>query len=61
MIFIVTQAVGFKDARKIGQNNFGLYQVAYASYDTRAEAKKALSNIRNKHNINAWLLYKDVN
>ena len=55
------KAVGFKDARKIGQNNFGLYQVAYASYDTRAEAKKALSNIRNKHNINAWLLYKDVN
>ena len=55
------KAVGYKDARKIGQNNFGLYQVAYASYDTRAEAKKALSNIRNKHNINAWLLYKDVN
>ena len=55
------KAVGFKDARKIGQNNFGLYQVAYASYDTRAEAKKALSNIRKKHNINAWLLYKDVN
>jgi len=55
------KAIGYKDARKIGQNNFGLYQVAYASYDTRAEAKKALSNIRNKHNINAWLLYKDVN
>jgi len=55
------KAIGYKDARKIGQNNFGLYQVAYASYDTRAEAKKALSNIRSKHNINAWLLYKDVN
>ena len=55
------KAIGYKDARKIGQNNFGLYQVAYASYDTRAEAKKALSNIRNKHNINAWLLYKSVN
>ena len=55
------KAIGYKDARKIGQNNFGLYQVAYASYDTRVEAKKALSNIRSKHNINAWLLYKDVN
>ena len=55
------KAIGYKDARRIGQNNFGLYQVAYASYDTRAEAKNALSNIRSKHNINAWLLYKDVN
>jgi len=55
------KTIGYKDARKIGQNSFGLYQVAYASYSTRAEAKKALSNIRNTHNINAWLLYKDVN
>ena len=55
------KAVGYKDARRIGQNNFGLYQVAYASYDTRAAAKNALSNNRSKHNINAWLLYKDVN
>ena len=55
------KSVGYKDARRIGQNNFGLYQVAYASYNTRAEAKNALSNIRSKHNINAWLLYKDVN
>lgn len=55
------KAIGYKDARRIGQNNFGLYQVSYASYDTRAEAKNALSNIRSKHNINAWLLYKDVN
>ena len=55
------KAVGYNDARKIGQNNFGLYQVAYASYNTRAEAKNALNNIRSKHNINAWLLYKDVN
>ena len=55
------KTIGYQDARKIGQNSFGLYQVAYASYSTRAEAKKALSNIRNTHNINAWLLYKDVN
>lgn len=55
------KAVGYNDARKIGQNSFGLYQVAYASYNTRAEAKNALNNIRSKHNINAWLLYKDVN
>ena len=55
------KSVGYKDARKIGQNNFGLYQVSYASYNTRAEAKNALSNIRSEHNINAWLLYKNVN
>ena len=55
------KASGYKDARKIGQNGFGLYQVAYASYNTRAEAKSALSPIRAEDNINAWLHYKNIN
>jgi len=54
------KSIGYLDARKIGENNYGLYQVAYGSYDTRAEAYNALSKIRSDHNINAWLLYKNV-
>ena len=54
------KTIGYLDARKIGKNNYGLYQVAYGSYDTRAEAYNALSRIRSEHNINAWLLYKSV-
>ncbi len=52
------KSLGYVDARKIGKNNYGLYQVAYGSYNTRDEAKVALNNIREDHNINAWLLYK---
>ncbi len=52
------KSAGYIDARKIGQNNYGLHQVAYASYNTREEAKIALNKIRKDHNINAWLLYK---
>ena len=54
------KSIGYIDARKIGQNNYGLYQVSYGSYDTRAEAYNALNKIRSDHNINAWLLYKNV-
>ena len=52
------KSLGYLDARKIGKNNYGLHQVAYASYNTRQEAKAALNKIREDHNINAWLLYK---
>tara|TARA_B100000427_G_scaffold46330_1_gene34410 strand:+ start:49 stop:936 length:888 start_codon:yes stop_codon:yes gene_type:complete len=54
------KSIGYIDARKIGQNNYGLYQVSYGSYDTRAEAYNALNKIRSAHNINAWLLYKNI-
>lgn len=47
--------LGF-DAKEIGQNKYGLYQVVYQSYITREEALQALSNIRQTHNPNAWLL-----
>ena len=49
---------GFIEARKVGVNNFGLLQVAYNSYDTVEEARLALSEIRAKEDINAWLLIK---
>ena len=52
------KSLGYLDARKIGKNNYGLHQVAYANYNTRQEAKAALNKIREDHNINAWLLYK---
>ena len=49
---------GFIEARKVGVNNFGLLQVAYNSYDTIEEARLALSEIRAKEDVNAWLLIK---
>ena len=50
---------GFIEARKVGVNKFGLLQVAYNSYDTVGEARLALSDIRTKDDVNAWLLIKN--
>ena len=50
---------GFIESRKVGVNKFGLIQVAYNSYDTVEEARLALSDIRTKEDINAWLLIKN--
>jgi len=50
---------GFIEARKVGVNKFGLLQVAYNSYDTVEEARLALSEIRIKQDLNAWLLIKN--
>ena len=50
---------GFIEARKVGINKFGLFQVAYNSYDTVGEARSALSEIRGSEDINAWLLIKN--
>ena len=50
---------GFIESRKVGVNKFGLLQVAYNSYDTVEEARLALSDIRTKEDINAWLLIKN--
>ena len=50
---------GFIESRKVGVNKFGLIQVAYNSYDTVEEARIALSDIRAKEDINAWLLIKN--
>ena len=53
------KAKGFIESRKVGINKFGLFQVAYNSYDTVKEARLALSKIRNSEDINAWLLIKN--
>ena len=53
------KATGF-NARKIGANKYGLHQVVYSSFKTRAEAKQALINIKKTHNKEAWLLAKKL-
>jgi len=51
---------GYK-ARKIGQNKFGLFQVAYSSFHTRSDADIALEKIRISDNEAAWILNKELN
>ena len=46
------------NARILGVNKWGLIQVAFDSYETRGEAKKALYEIKNQVNPEAWLLIK---
>lgn len=53
------KADGF-NARKIGVNKYGLHQVVYGSYETSKEALKAIRDIRNSHNKDAWLLVKKL-
>ncbi|WP_400075883.1 SPOR domain-containing protein [Winogradskyella sp. R77965] len=50
---------GYK-ARKIGANRYGLHEVVYGSFETRAEAQRALYKIRREHNRDAWLLIKKL-
>tara|TARA_X000001036_G_C20686560_1_gene807848 strand:- start:592 stop:1464 length:873 start_codon:yes stop_codon:yes gene_type:complete len=50
---------GFIESRKVGINKFGLFQVAYNSYDNVEEARYALDKIRSSEDINAWLLVKN--
>ncbi|MGM5469206.1 SPOR domain-containing protein [Flavobacteriaceae bacterium LMO-SS05] len=54
------QDLGYK-ARKIGMNKYGLHEVVYASYTDRLEALKALRQIKNENNSEAWLLVKALN
>lgn len=53
------KALGY-DARKIGQNKYGLHEVVYASYEDRLEALKALREVKRNHNPTAWLLVKEL-
>ena len=48
------------NARKIGANKYGLHQVVYSSYESRAEAQKSLYSIRRNHNRDAWLLVQKL-
>lgn len=49
------QANGF-EAELLGQNKYGLHQVSYASFSTRADAVSALVNIKRNTAPEAWLL-----
>lgn len=51
--------LGF-NARKIGQNRYGLHQVVYNSYQTRTQAQQALYHIKRTQDSSAWLLVKDL-
>ena len=53
------QTQGF-DAEIIGKNRWGLTQVTYASFETRAEAVKNLSQIKKNQSEDAWLLIKKL-
>ena len=44
------------DAELIGKNRYGLHQVSFASYATRAEATDALAKIKETVAPEAWLL-----
>ncbi|WP_296316043.1 SPOR domain-containing protein [Winogradskyella sp. UBA3174] len=50
---------GYK-ARKIGANRYGLHEVVYASFETRADAQRELYKVRLEHNRDAWLLIKKL-
>ena len=51
--------LGF-NARKIGQNRYGLHQVVYDSYQTRKDAQRALYNIKRTQDPSAWMLIKEL-
>lgn len=48
------QGLGY-DAVYVGENRFGLHQVAYASFANPQEAKEALKVIKRSGNTDAWL------
>ncbi|AXG73729.1 SPOR domain-containing protein [Flavobacterium arcticum] len=50
---------GYKAAKSIEKNKFGLYPVIYSSYTTNHEAQEALNKIRLQDNDEAWLLIKE--
>ena len=54
------QAQGF-EARLLGKNKYGLHQVSYESHSERSAALKALRNIKNNNNKDAWLVVKQFN
>ncbi|GAA4802751.1 SPOR domain-containing protein [Litoribaculum gwangyangense] len=43
------------NARIIGLNKFGLYEVIYSSHETGTDALKAIREIRKTHNKDAWI------
>ncbi len=51
---------GYKNARVLGENEWGLTQVTYNSYASRQAALNALETIRERDTRDAWLLIKRV-
>ena len=51
------QQLGY-EAKIIGKNKFGLTQVAYTSFSSKDEARKALISIQETVSADAWLLIK---
>lgn len=50
---------GYK-ARTIGENKYGLHQVAYESYEDRLESLRVLRKIKRQENADAWLFVKKL-
>lgn len=48
------------NARKLGKNKFGLFQVGYGSFKTYAEAQAKMNKIKQTENSDAWLLVKEL-
>lgn len=48
------------NARQIGANKYGLYQVVYGSYTNSKEALDILKSVRKTDNAAAWLLVEDL-
>ncbi|WKD85572.1 hypothetical protein KCTC32516_00913 [Polaribacter huanghezhanensis] len=53
------KAKGF-NAEIIGKNKWGLTQVTYASFETRAQAYKNLAKIRDNYSEDAWMFIKKL-
>lgn len=49
------QSKGYKNARLVGVNKFGLHQVVYGSYQDSQEALTVLRKVRKEDNKSAWL------
>ena len=52
------KAKGYESAQIIGQNKWGLHQVAINSYETKDLAKNAIASIRKYVSKDAWILTK---
>lgn len=49
-------SLGFKNARRLAPNKYGLYPVLYGSYATYMEAHSVMKNLKKLFNRDAWLI-----
>jgi hypothetical protein len=52
--------LGFKKAKRLAPNMYGLFPVVYGSYSTYSEAHEAMKNIQKLDNKYAWLLIDEL-